>query len=131
MIKIAPIQVDKYWERSRSVQTSKQSETNSATRRSYRKLEKQPSYIQGGELRDFQMKGLNWLAYNWTKGHNGILADEMGLGKTVQTVAFMSWVSVFFPFPFLLLIILKAPSRSPSERPIFGGGPFVDCTIVG
>lgn len=39
------------------------------------------------------MKGLNWLAYNWTKGHNGILADEMGLGKTVQTVAFMSWVS--------------------------------------
>lgn len=93
VIKIAPIQVDKYWERSRSVQTSKQSETNSATRRSYRKLEKQPSYIQGGELRDFQMKGLNWLAYNWTKGHNGILADEMGLGKTVQTVAFMSWVS--------------------------------------
>lgn len=38
------------------------------------------------------MKGLNWLAYNWTKGNNGILADEMGLGKTVQTVAFMSWV---------------------------------------
>jgi chromodomain-helicase-DNA-binding protein 1 len=39
------------------------------------------------------MKGLNWLAYNWTNGNNGILADEMGLGKTVQTVAFMSWVS--------------------------------------
>jgi chromodomain-helicase-DNA-binding protein 1 len=84
--------VDKYWDRSRSMQTSKQSETNSATRRSYKKLETQPSYIQDGELRDFQMKGLNWLAYNWTKGHNGILADEMGLGKTVQTVAFMSWV---------------------------------------
>jgi chromodomain-helicase-DNA-binding protein 1 len=92
VIQIAAEQVDKYWDRSRSVQASKMTETNAATRRSYKKLEVQPSYIQWGELRDFQMKGLNWLAYNWTKGHNGILADEMGLGKTVQTVAFMSWL---------------------------------------
>lgn len=89
---IAQDQIDKYWDRSRSNQISKKSETDAGTRRSYKKLEEQPLYIKGGELRDFQMKGLNWLAYNWTKGHNGILADEMGLGKTVQTVAFMSWL---------------------------------------
>jgi chromodomain-helicase-DNA-binding protein 1 len=89
---IAQIQVDKYWNRRQSVQTSKQSESNPATRRSYKKLETQPPYIKGGELRDFQLKGLNWLAFNWTKGENGILADEMGLGKTVQTVSFMSWL---------------------------------------
>jgi len=34
------------------------------------------------ELKDFQLTGLNWLAYCWSKGENCILADEMGLGKT-------------------------------------------------
>jgi chromodomain-helicase-DNA-binding protein 1 len=90
--KIAQEQIDKYWDRTNSAPLSKKSETDTGTRRSYQKLDAQPNYIKGGELRDFQMKGLNWLAYNWTKGNNGILADEMGLGKTVQTVAFMSWV---------------------------------------
>ncbi|KAH8148692.1 uncharacterized protein LAJ45_07403 [Morchella importuna] len=90
--KIAQEQIDKYWDRTNSIPLSKKSETDTGTRRSYQKLDAQPNYIKGGELRDFQMKGLNWLAYNWTKGNNGILADEMGLGKTVQTVAFMSWL---------------------------------------
>ncbi|KAH9176362.1 SNF2 family N-terminal domain-containing protein [Lactarius sanguifluus] len=53
-----------------------------------------PEYIvtTGGELKDFQLTGLNWLAYLWSKGENGILADEMGLGKTVQTVSFLSYL---------------------------------------
>ncbi len=41
----------------------------------------------GGQLRDYQLAGLNWLIYSWSKGANCILADEMGLGKTVQCVA--------------------------------------------
>lgn len=47
------------------------------------KIKKDPDYIveTGGELKDFQLTGLNWLAYLWSKGENGILADEMGLGK--------------------------------------------------
>ncbi|KAH9002041.1 SNF2 family N-terminal domain-containing protein [Lactarius hatsudake] len=53
-----------------------------------------PEYIvtTGGQLKDFQLTGLNWLAYLWSKGENGILADEMGLGKTVQTVSFLSYL---------------------------------------
>ncbi|KAG0639820.1 chromodomain-helicase DNA-binding protein [Tuber brumale] len=89
---IAPGEIDKYRVREKTLPYSKKSESDVRTRRPYKKLEGQPSYIKGGELRDFQMKGLNWLAYNWTNGNNGILADEMGLGKTVQTVAFMSWL---------------------------------------
>lgn len=89
---IAPDEIDKYHTREKTLPYSKKSESDVRTRRPYKKLEGQPGYIKGGELRDFQMKGLNWLAYNWTNGNNGILADEMGLGKTVQTVAFMSWV---------------------------------------
>ncbi|TFK44392.1 SNF2 family N-terminal domain-containing protein [Crucibulum laeve] len=63
-------------------------------RPTFQKIIKDPDYIEstGGELKDFQLTGLNWLAYLWSKGENGILADEMGLGKTVQTVAFLSYL---------------------------------------
>lgn len=38
----------------------------------------QPDYIDvGGELKDFQITGLNWLAYLWCRHENGILADEV------------------------------------------------------
>ncbi|KAI9463589.1 SNF2 family N-terminal domain-containing protein [Lactarius psammicola] len=60
----------------------------------FEKITEDPDYIvtTGGELKDFQLTGLNWLAYLWSKGENGILADEMGLGKTVQTVSFLSYL---------------------------------------
>jgi len=47
-------------------------------------LDKQPSILMGGQLRDFQMVGLNWLVSLYNNNLNGILADEMGLGKTIQ-----------------------------------------------
>jgi DNA helicase INO80 len=34
------------------------------------------------QLKEYQLKGLNWLANLYEQGINGILADEMGLGKT-------------------------------------------------
>lgn len=58
----------------------------------FEKLNKQPLFIKNGELRDFQLTGLNWMAFLWSRNENGILADEMGLGKTVQTIAFLSWL---------------------------------------
>ncbi|RPA95303.1 hypothetical protein L873DRAFT_1931788 [Choiromyces venosus 120613-1] len=106
---IAPDEIEKYHIREKTLPYSKKSESDVKTRRPYKKLESQPDYIKGGELRDFQMKGLNWLAYNWTNGNNGILADEMGLGKTVQTVAFMSWLrhDRFQNGPFLVVVPLS------------------------
>ena len=46
--------------------------------------------IFSGQLKAYQLKGMNWLANLYDQGINGILADEMGLGKTVQSVAFMA-----------------------------------------
>ncbi|KAK9470347.1 SNF2 family N-terminal domain-containing protein [Dipodascopsis tothii] len=63
-----------------------------ARRPRFEKLTEQPSFVKNGELRDFQLTGLNWMAFLWSRNENGILADEMGLGKTVQTVAFLSWL---------------------------------------
>lgn len=41
---------------------------------------KQPKMLMA-ELKEYQLKGLNWLANLYEQGINGILADEMGLGK--------------------------------------------------
>lgn len=84
--------IDQYLDRSSRSWQSDRRETNLDTRSRMVKLDSQPSYIQGGELRSFQLKGLNFLCLNWTRGNNVILADEMGLGKTVQTVSFLSWL---------------------------------------
>jgi DNA helicase INO80 len=37
------------------------------------------------QLKEYQLKGLNWLATLYEQGINGILADEMGLGKAWLT----------------------------------------------
>ncbi|KAK4101689.1 hypothetical protein N658DRAFT_51637 [Parathielavia hyrcaniae] len=84
--------IDQFVDRSSRSWQSDKKQTNLETRSRMTKLEKQPSYVKGGELREFQMKGLNFLALNWTRANNVILADEMGLGKTVQTVSFLSWL---------------------------------------
>lgn len=87
--KIAPEQVKKYQQRLNSkILPSLSANYPQSQRPRFEKLFKQPVFIKNGELRDFQLTGLNWMAFLWSRNENGILADEMGLGKTVQTVAF-------------------------------------------
>ncbi|KAF9044838.1 hypothetical protein BDZ89DRAFT_1058935 [Hymenopellis radicata] len=45
------------------------------------------------QLKEYQLKGLNWLATLYEQGINGILADEMGLGKTVQSISLLSYLA--------------------------------------
>ncbi|KAI1260463.1 SNF2 family N-terminal domain-containing protein [Xylariaceae sp. FL1019] len=45
------------------------------------------------QLKEYQIKGLNWLANLYEQGINGILADEMGLGKTVQSISVMAYLA--------------------------------------
>ena len=51
-----------------------------------------PDYIHNGKLRDYQLRGVNWLLAMHNRGTNAILADEMGLGKTLQTITFLSYL---------------------------------------
>lgn len=51
-----------------------------------------PGYIEGGQMRDYQVAGLNWLISLHENGISGILADEMGLGKTLQTISFIGYL---------------------------------------
>ncbi|KAM0279487.1 hypothetical protein ACHAQH_004547 [Verticillium albo-atrum] len=84
--------IDQFLDRSSRQWVSDRTETNPDTRTRMTKLEAQPDYIKNGELRSFQLRGLNFLCLNWTRANNVILADEMGLGKTVQSVSFLSWL---------------------------------------
>lgn len=44
----------------------------------------QPRMLQGGDLKEYQLAGLQWLVSLYNNNLNGILADDMGLGKTIQ-----------------------------------------------
>ncbi|PAV81389.1 hypothetical protein WR25_06855 [Diploscapter pachys] len=55
-------------------------------------FDKNPFYILNGEMRDYQVRGLNWLISLQHNNINGILADEMGLGKTLQTIALLGYM---------------------------------------
>ncbi|KAI5291279.1 hypothetical protein KEM52_000213 [Ascosphaera acerosa] len=51
----------------------------------------QPSLVTGGQMREYQLEGLEWLKSLWMNGLCGILADEMGLGKTVQAISLLAF----------------------------------------
>lgn len=53
-----------------------------------------PAYVHG-ELRPYQIQGLNWLVSLYENNLSGILADEMGLGKTLQTISFLGYLRYF------------------------------------
>ncbi|KAF2630314.1 helicase SWR1 [Macroventuria anomochaeta] len=56
-------------------------------------------------LKEYQLKGLNWLVNLYEQGINGILADEMGLGKTVQSISVMAYLAERYNIwgPFLVI----------------------------
>ncbi|WBW73961.1 RSC-type complex ATPase Snf21 [Schizosaccharomyces osmophilus] len=50
----------------------------------------QPSILVGGKLKEYQVRGLQWMISLYNNHLNGILADEMGLGKTIQTISLVT-----------------------------------------
>lgn len=50
---------------------------------------------QSGKMRDYQIRGLNWMIGLYENNINGILADEMGLGKTLQTISLLGYMKHF------------------------------------
>uniref|UniRef100_F7FAD4 SWI/SNF related, matrix associated, actin dependent regulator of chromatin, subfamily a, member 1 n=1 Tax=Monodelphis domestica TaxID=13616 RepID=F7FAD4_MONDO len=70
------------------------------------RFEVSPSYVKGGTLRDYQVRGLNWMISLYENGVNGILADEMGLGKTLQTIALLGYLKHYrnIPGPHMVLV---------------------------
>ena len=77
--KIAQSEIDAFVARSSAATLPHRSAHYSRNRPTFRPMTEQPDYIdRGGELKDFQITGLNWLAYLWCRHENGMLADEVG-----------------------------------------------------
>ncbi|KAK3027230.1 hypothetical protein RJ639_041648 [Escallonia herrerae] len=69
-----------------------QRQYNSVIHSIQEKVTEQPPMLQGGELRSYQIEGLQWMLSLFNNNLNGILADEMGLGKTIQTIALIAYL---------------------------------------
>lgn len=80
-------------------------ETNTKAKTVFR-FEASPPYIKFGEMRDYQIRGLNWMISLYENGINGILADEMGLGKTLQTISLLGYLKNFRnnPGPHIVIV---------------------------
>ncbi|WYZ40587.1 hypothetical protein EsH8_IV_000928 [Colletotrichum jinshuiense] len=52
----------------------------------------QANMLVGGKLKEYQVKGLQWMISLYNNNLNGILADEMGLGKTIQTISLITYL---------------------------------------
>ena len=69
----------------------------------------QPGLLVGGTLKEYQLKGLQWMISLYNNNLNGILADEMGLGKTIQTISLITYLieKKRQPGPFLVIVPLS------------------------
>lgn len=75
----------------------------------FRAYAAQPPFLAFGQLRNYQLEGLNFMMYSWSEDRNVILADEMGLGKTVQTSSFLGCLAEDHRVrgPFLVMVPLS------------------------
>ncbi|RSH91369.1 hypothetical protein EHS25_009668 [Saitozyma podzolica] len=98
--------IDEFHTREKSVTVPARSA--SGPRPAYEKISSDPSYL-GGELKPFQLLGLNWMAYLWHTNQSGILADE--------AMSFLSWLfhSQQQYGPFLVVVPLSTISAWQSQ----------------
>lgn len=94
---------------------------------------KQPSILVGGTLKEYQIKGLQWMISLFNNNLNGILADEMGLGKTVQSISLITYLieKKHIPGPYLIIVPLSTLTNwtleferwAPSVKKVVYKGP--------
>ncbi|KAL8746704.1 MAG: hypothetical protein Q9184_007709, partial [Pyrenodesmia sp. 2 TL-2023] len=89
-----------------------------------------PPFVQNGEMRDYQVAGLNWLVSLHENGISGILADEMGLGKTLQTIAFLGYLRHIQGITGPHLIVVPKSTLDNWKREFTKWTPEVDILVL-
>lgn len=98
------------------------------------KIAAQPNILVGGSLKEYQLKGLQWMVSLYNNKLNGILADEMvssvvtfvrrclmsnhqGLGKTIQTISLITFLLEVKKQrgPYLVIVPLSTMTNWSSE----------------
>lgn len=77
----------------------------------------QSTNLVGGTLKEYQLKGLQWMLSLYNNHLNGILADEMGLGKTIQTISLITYLieKKRQPGPYLVIVPLSTLTNWNNE----------------
>ncbi|OQR89442.1 chromatin structure-remodeling complex subunit snf21, partial [Thraustotheca clavata] len=80
-------------------------------------MPRQPQMLVGGDLKEYQLRGLQWMVSLYDNRLNGILADEMGLGKTIQSISLVTYIMEFKHNngPFLVVVPLSTLSNWVNE----------------
>uniref|UniRef100_K3WFG0 Uncharacterized protein n=1 Tax=Globisporangium ultimum (strain ATCC 200006 / CBS 805.95 / DAOM BR144) TaxID=431595 RepID=K3WFG0_GLOUD len=80
-------------------------------------LPRQPMMLVGGDLKEYQLRGLQWMVSLYDNHLNGILADEMGLGKTIQSISLLTYITEIKHNhgPFLVVVPLSTLSNWVNE----------------
>jgi ATP-dependent helicase STH1/SNF2 len=85
--------------------------------RNKEEVTQQASILVGGTLKEYQVKGLQWMVSLYNNNLNGILADEMGLGKTIQTISLITYLieKKNQPGPYLVIVPLSTLTNWNNE----------------
>ena len=89
-----------------------------------------PSYIKSGEMRDYQIRGLNWMIGLYENGINGILADEMGLGKTIQSISMLGYLQHYHKISGPHLIVVPKSTLQNWKREFNRWCPTLKVTMM-
>lgn len=104
-------------------------EKETAEEESVLQFSESPIYING-ELRPYQIQGLNWMVELYNNNLSGILADEMGLGKTLQTVSFLGYLRYFKQKKGPFLVITPKSTLNNWKREFNMWTPEVNCFVL-
>ncbi|KAJ2787761.1 ATP-dependent DNA helicase Snf21 [Coemansia interrupta] len=99
-------------------------------------IPQQPNILVGGSLKEYQLRGLEWMVSLYNNRLNGILADEMGLGKTIQTISLITYLiekkqqngpfMIIVPLSTITNWLLEFEKWAPSVNVIgYKGAPLV------
>jgi ATP-dependent helicase STH1/SNF2 len=80
-------------------------------------ITEQSSLMVGGQLKEYQLQGVQWMVSLYNNRLNGILADEMGLGKTIQTLGLITYLMEMKENagPYLVIVPLSTMSNWEME----------------
>ncbi|KAI5465669.1 chromatin remodeling complex SWI/SNF, component SWI2 and related ATPase [Mariannaea sp. PMI_226] len=90
-------------------ESSKKIDYYAVAHRIREEVTEQADMLVGGKLKEYQIKGLQWMISLYNNNLNGILADEMGLGKTIQTISLITYLieRKQQPGPYLVIVPLS------------------------
>lgn len=99
--------------------------------KNFAEMKEQPKWIPNTDLalRDYQMAGVNWLLYSWSKGTNVILADEMGLGKTIQCISFIASLYHDYQATGPHLLVVPVTTMTAWKRELDKWAPFLNSVV--